>query len=316
MSEVPLVSICVASFNNAAYIGETLDSVAALNYPRIELLIIDDASGDDSVAIINGWLSAHPDFPARLIALPQNRGLCHVCNRFVQESTGKYLSLIGSDDKYLPHKLALQVPLLEQAGPEYGLVFSDVSKIDSAGNITVPSVYDTGEIHPDQGDVWLPMLRTNFIGAMTTLTRRSCFEAVGPYDESLSYEDWDMWLRIARQFKFLYHPDVTALYRIHGNSISFKRRAQMMETNLRIVSKHLGVSAEGDEVIEGQIVSFSEELFLLNGPDYLKWLRRRWEVKRDWRGLLLLRMGQLGVPASRVAKFYQLLKSVRKLRPA
>lgn len=310
MSPLPLVSICIASFNNAPYIKETLTSVRAIDYPKVELIIIDDASQDDSVAVIEQWLALNSDFPARLIKYEQNGGLCRVCNRFVQEAQGEYLSLIGSDDIYLPQKLRVQVDLLEKAGPEYGIVFSDVSKIDSHGIITTPSVYATGQISPIEGDVWLAMLRTNFIGAMTTLTRRVCFEKVGPYDESLAYEDWDMWLRIAQSFKFIYQPAVTALYRIHGNSISFKRRAQMMESNLRIVSKQLGISAEGDSIIHDHIVAFSEELYLLNGPDYLKWLRRRWQLKHDWRGLLLLRSAQIGISATTVAKLYKLIKKI------
>lgn len=307
----PLVSIGVASYNNASYIKETLDSVVALTYPAVELIIIDDASRDDSVAVIEAWLAQHTNFTARLIIHPVNKGLCQVCNRFLQEAQGKYVSLIGSDDIYLPDKLLIQVPLLEAAPSEVGLVFSDVSKIDSAGNIIVPSVYATGQITPSEGDVWIPMLRTNFIGAMTTLTRKSCFDQVGLYDESLAYEDWDMWLRIARKFSFIYHPGVTALYRIHGNSISFQWRARMIESNLRIVSKHLGVSKEGDTIIHEHIAAFSEELYLLEGHDYVHWLRKRWQQKKDVRGLLLLSMGQLGLSAKAVAKLYQVLKRLK-----
>lgn len=307
----PLVSIGVASFNNARYIRETLDSIRALDYPRVELIIIDDKSKDESVQVVRAWLADHTDFNARLIEHAENQGLCRVCNRFVQESRGKYLSLIGSDDLYLPHKLKTQVALLEAAPPQIGIVFSDVSKIDSDGNVFVPSIYATGQITPSSGKVWLAMLRTNFVGAMTTLTRRSCFDAVGPYDESLVYEDWDMWLRLARKFEFLYQPEVTAQYRVHGSSIMFQWRAQMMETNMRIVSKHLGVSAEGDAIIQRHITAFSEQLYLLGGENNIYWLRQRWQQQRDFRGLALLSLARLGVSAQKVSQAYGWLKRLR-----
>ncbi|MBC6607151.1 glycosyltransferase [Hymenobacter sp. BT188] len=311
MTTTPLVSIGVASFNNSPYIRETLDSIRALDYPQVELIIIDDLSTDDSVSVIEKWLLEHTDFNARLIRHTQNQGVCRVCNRFIEESRGKYLCLIGSDDNYLPDKLTVQVMMLEAAPPDVGVVFSDVSKIDSAGNIIVPSVYATGQISPSSGDVWLSMLRTNFIGAMTTLVRRSCFEVVGPYDESLAYEDWDMWIRLARKFHFIYQPQVTAHYRIHGSSAMFRRRAQIAETNLRIVSKHLGVSAEGDAIIHEHIAAFSEQLYLLGGENRVYWLQQRWRQKRDLRGLALLTLARMGVSAQHVARTYDLIKRVR-----
>lgn len=307
----PLVSIGVASFNNASYIRETLDSIRALHYPHVELIIIDDSSSDDSVAVIENWLRDHADFNARLIRHTINQGVCRVCNRFVEESQGKYLSLIGSDDTYLADKLTVQVAMLEAALPEVGVVFSDVSKINSAGSMIVPSVYATGQIVPSSGDVWLPMLCTNFIGAMTTLVRRTCFEVVGPYDESLAYEDWDMWIRLARKFHFLYQPQVTAHYRIHGSSAMFRRQAQIAETNMRIVSKHLGVSTEGDAIIQKHIAAFSEQLYLLGGENSIYWLRQRWQQQRDFRGLALLSLARLGVSAQKVSQAYGWLKRLR-----
>jgi glycosyltransferase involved in cell wall biosynthesis len=311
MNTTPLVSIGVASFNNGRYIGETLDSVLALDYPHIELIIIDDCSTDNSITVIQDWLRNHADFNARLICHTENQGICRVCNRFVEESQGKYLSLIGSDDNYLPDKLTVQVAMLEASSPKIGVVFSDVSKIDSTGSIIVPSVYATGQISPSSGDVWLPMLRTNFIGAMTTLVRRSCFEVVGPYDESLAYEDWDMWIRLAREFDFLYQPQVTAHYRIHGSSAMFRRKAHIVETNMRIVSKQLGVSTEGDVIIQEHIAAFSEELYLLGGKNSVYWLQQRWQRQRDFRGLALLSLARLGVSAQKVSQAYSLLKRLR-----
>lgn len=294
----PLVSIGVASYNNATFIRETLNSIKGLDYPNLEIIIIDDASRDNSVAVIKEWLLENTELNIQLIAQSENQGLCHVCNVFIDASHGKYVCLIGSDDIYLPHKLALQVPLLEAAGPTVGVVFSDLSKIDPTGNITVPSIYATGQISPSEGDAWLALLRTNFIGTMTTLVRRSCLEAVGPYDESLAYEDWDMWLRLARVCQFAYHPEITALYRIHGKSFMNERYRQVVESNLRILSKNIGISAEGDAVIQQQFFQYSEEIYRLGSTESVRWLQERQRLYHDRRGLALLWLARLRVPAN------------------
>ncbi|AII51140.1 hypothetical protein N008_03975 [Hymenobacter sp. APR13] len=268
----------------------------------MEIIIVDDASHDASIAVIEGWLAENSALNARLIALPVNKGLCHVCNTFVRESKGKYCTLIGSDDIYLPNKLATQVPVLEAAGPEAGVVFSDLSKIDPQGNTIVASIYDSGQIIPAEGDVWLSLLRANFIGTMTTLVRRSSLEKVGPYDESLVYEDWDMWLRLSRVCKFIYQPEVTALYRIHGNSFMHKRYRQIVESNMRILSKHLGVSAEADAIIGKHFAQYSEELYRLGSTESVRWLKERRRLFPDRRGLALLWLAKLGIPANALVR--------------
>ena len=298
----PLVSVSVASFNNAVYIRETLDSIRGLDYPNLELLIVDDASQDDSVAVIKAWLAEYPGFDARLLVHVTNKGLCAVCNAAVRETTGKYFCLIGSDDVYLTAKLRVQVAILEAAGPEVGVVFSDISKIDPQGSVIVPSIYAAGQISPSEGEVWLPLLHNNFISAMSTLIRRSCLETVGNYDENLVYEDWDMWLRLSRVCKFIYQPEVTALYRIHGNSFMYKRYRQLVESNMRILSKHLGVSEEGDIIIGQQFAQYSEELYRLGSVESVRWLKERRRLYPDRRGLALLWLARLGIPADTLVR--------------
>ncbi|MBJ6108295.1 glycosyltransferase [Hymenobacter sp. BT523] len=304
----PLVSIGVASYNNDSYVIQTLESIRLQTYKNWELIIIDDCSTDNSVKLIRSWLTAYPELKATLVAKEINRGVCHTLNSFLGMAKGKYVSTIGSDDIFSPDKLTRQVALMEAAPPKVGLVYTDLSKIDAAGNILVPSVYDTKEILPFAGDVWLEMLKTNFLGAMTLLIRRECFTNVGFFDENLAYEDWDMWLRLARKYEFLYLPEITCYYRIHGNSFMHKRKRQLIETNLRIVSKHLGVSSEGDSIIHQHIAAFSEELYLLGSSESVQWLNRRQEVQPSVRGWALLQLARLGVPANRVAQAYGWLK--------
>lgn len=304
----PLVSVGVASFNNAAYILTTLDSIRTQVYPHVELIIIDDASADNSVELITEWLRAHPKVNGHLLVNPVNKGICYTFNRFLAAAQGEYLSIIGSDDLMLPAKLADQVALMQALPAKTGVLYSDLSKIDSAGNIIEPSIYATGQIHPFVGDVWLEMLKTNFLGVMTALIRRECFVQVGVFDENLVYEDWDMWLRISRKFDFHYHPQITCHYRIHGKSALHVWRAKIIESNLLLLQKQVGVSAAGDAIIARHVREFSEQLYLLGSAASVPWLSRSWQLHRHARGMALLVAARLGVPASAVARAFGLFK--------
>lgn len=74
---------------------------------------------------------------------------------------------------------------------------------------------------------------------MTTLTRRECFDAVGLYDESLFYEDWDMWLRISRAYEFFYSTEVSAKYRLVTTSMVRSQWARLVDAMCQICVKHL-----------------------------------------------------------------------------
>ena len=297
--ELPLVTVGVASFNNAAYLRETLESIRLQTYPHVELLIVDDASRDDSVAVAEAWLAEHPDVNGRLIRHATNLGVCRVCNDIVTQGHGEFISIIGSDDVYLPDKLAQQVPLLLNAAPSIGVVFGDIVRMDSAGNpLDAPA--DLSPAHT--GDVFLPLLQVNFVSAMSALVRRSCYDKVGLYDETLNYEDWDMWLRIAREYQFLYAPQLTARYRIHSGSATFSRRIQMAESSLKLVHKHQGHSLTGDRLIATHTRHIAESLYQLGSPRARQWLWQAVKQTPDATSVGLLVLAALGIPAGQLGR--------------
>lgn len=296
---LPLVTVGVASYNNAAYIRETLESIRLQTYPHIELIIVDDCSSDDSVSIAQKWLAEHPEINGRLIAHPINMGVCRTCNDLVTNARGEYLAMIGSDDIYLPDKLARQVPLLLNAPPEVGVVFGPVTVIDSLGK-PLPDLPKWE--HAKDGEVFLPMLQQNFISAMGTLIRRSCYDQVGLYDEELAYEDLDMWLRMARRFQFKYCPKVTAQYRVHQKSAMQSRQAILTESTLRLLHKHVGISAEADSIIANHTKILSECLYQWGGKQAKHWLHIRWKQDRKLNSWLLYALASVGVSGEFVKK--------------
>lgn len=302
--DLPLVTVGVASYNNASYLRETLESIRLQTYSHVELIIVDDASPDDSVRVAEQWLADYPEVNGRLIRHSTNLGVCRVCNDIVTEAKGEFICIIGSDDVYLPDKLEIQVALLLNSPPEVGVITSAVEFINSDGE-KIPKPDDFAIPHPD--DVFLTLLNSCVIAAMSVLMRRSCFDKVGLYDESLPFEDWDMWLRLAKEYKFLYSPYVSARYRRHSNSVFESRKRQMEEGSLMLLNKQRGVSPEADALIIAQTRLRSELLYQLGSPQAKHWLQVRWQDDHDLRSWALYMLAALGVSGSRVIKLQRLL---------
>lgn len=225
---MPLVSVIIASYNHARFIEASIRSVYAQTYPNIELLVVDDGSKDDSVAVIEA-LQAELGFDFRT---QSNKGLCTTLNEAIARSRGQYIAPLGSDDVMLPERLALQVPFM-QAHPETGICAGGIIIIDGEGNPL-----------PDKRQRQRPARRLDFDDlfmdkkpgppAPTLLFRRDALERVGGFDPSIRIEDYFIELRIARAGYFI---DILeqplAQYRVHGTN-TYKNRRLMIETELAI----------------------------------------------------------------------------------
>lgn len=304
MNSQPLVTIGVLSYNNASYLAQTLDSAIQENYKNRELIIVDDCSKDDSVKVINDWIAKHPEEKVTVIVHQHNKGVCKALNEILEVATGKYIAAIGSDDIYFPNKLAIQVPLLENAPEEVGVVYSKVQMIGPDGEL-LPTPAEWVDIH--NGEIFLPLLTRDFIPAMSTLVRRSCFDSIGSYDENLSYEDWDMWLRIAKKYEFKFSDELSAYYRVHPASAMHTRKVVLMESTLELLQKHWGESPEADEIIRRHVHALSEQLFQYGSAKAKQWLKVRWLQNKDIRSFAFMVLAELGISGARVQQAQRLL---------
>lgn len=295
LHDTPMVTVGVASFNNAAYICETLDSIRQQDYSNWELIVVDDCSSDNSVELIRQWLDENPEVVGHLIVHEQNRGVSCALNGILREAKGEFISTIGSDDLYQPNKLSSQVRALQELSAEYAMCYGEIVLIDSNGdclNKGQPVISPQG--HPE-GNILKDLLRGNFIPAMGQLTRTAACREVGGFDEQLVVEDWDMWLRLARLYKVKYTPGIVAKYRIHGRSAMATRAQALLESCLLLVSKHLGVSVAADEVAHAKLAGLACELYVLGGPTAGMWLERTWKWKPSGRSTLYAVMAKAGI---------------------
>lgn len=197
----PRVSVVIPSFNHGQYIEECLSSILSQSYQDLEIVVTDDGSSDDSVAILN----ATEDPRLRLEAFPKNRGASVAHNNAIARSRGEYIALLNSDDAFLPGKLELQVAFLDEH-PEIGAVFGLPSFVDDEGRpYDDPAHKDHSAFLPKNRDrhAWLREFfdHGNCLCHPTSLIRRQCYEELGFYDERLAQvPDFDMWIRLCSRF--------------------------------------------------------------------------------------------------------------------
>jgi len=243
-SEDRLLTVMAVCYNHARFLTECLDSIRAQTFQDFQLIITDDASTDGSPSLIRGWLSANK-VSARFIRHQSNRGLCATLNEALAAVRGKYLAKISADDAWLPDKLERQSQVMESLPACVAVLYGDALQIDEAGRV-LPRKFllEHGVNGPGpSGNVFKFLLRRNFIPSMTTMIRTACLRDVGGYDESLAYEDWDMWLRLARRYEFEFLPEIFARYRIVNSSLSRTKVSwgspDRLWTDLRILEKTL-----------------------------------------------------------------------------
>jgi len=213
------VTAFVGCYNHSRFVEECLDSVRHQTYPKLQVIIFDDCSKDNSVFVIENWLQKH-QLDWQFIPHTRNIGICASLNEVLRLARGKYISMVAADDVWLPDKTSRQVEIMEQMPSDVGVLYSDAFQINENGE-TLPQMFIEAYrkfVVPPEGFLFDVLWEGNFIPAMTTLIRRDCFTEVGMYDEDLCFEDWDMWMRISRKFRFAYENVPEARYRVISSS--------------------------------------------------------------------------------------------------
>ena len=295
----PLVSAIVTCYNQSPFVVETLESVKAQTHKPTQLIIVDDCSSDDSVAVIENCVRKN-GIDCTFIRHQKNQGVCKSLNDVLAVVTGKYVSMIASDDVWLPDKIARQVEIMESQSEHVGVLYSDAFQMDEHGcslpNMFIAAHRNLPEI--PQGQILDVLLEGNFIPGMTTLIRRSCYAKVGLYDEKLPWEDWDMWMRIARHYSFLYSPTPSAKYRIHDASLSRSDPERFVKESLRIWLKQFDLgdlTQEQKSKLVERLLYLSECLYRKNDNETCDILLALWRATGNKRACWMYRFAKVGI---------------------
>ena len=230
-SNEALVSVIIPCYNHARFLGEAIDSVKRQSYPHIEIIVVDDGSTDDTEQVLTKYPNIHRKRQDNLgVACARNIGL--------SMSRGAYVLFLDADDRLLPDAVDTGVRALESR-KDYAFAFGLVM---SNGKL-----HGVNELPTDQGSTYKELLKRNFIGNPgSVLYNRWVFSRVRGFDETNSpAADYDLYLRVARQFPIFCHHSPVVEYRRHGQNMSNDPRV-MLEATLTAL-KNQKQRVEGDQ---------------------------------------------------------------------
>jgi glycosyltransferase involved in cell wall biosynthesis len=191
-STTPLVTVITPAYNVAKYIGETVDSVLGQTLGDFEYLVMDDGSADDTLAVVREHADGDPR--VRPVAGP-HQGVVRTRNSALDLARGKYVAFLDGDDRWHPRFLERMVALIESLPPDVGLVFCRSRTILESGTPINYLWQRAGRYDFDDFLVQNNPARTG----SSLLIRKSCFDEVGGFDETVYVDDLEMWLRIAER---------------------------------------------------------------------------------------------------------------------
>ena len=216
MSNRPLVSVVMPTYNHARFVQASIESVLQQQGVDLELLICDDGSTDNTRDVVARCQDPRIQFEPNTV----NRGACTTANRLIARAQGEFIALLNSDDVWAtPTKLAEQVSVL-RAHPDVGASFGRATFIDDHG-LTIPKesvpfgkAFDQEQRSQAQ---WLRYFfeNGNCLCHPTMLIRRSCYDDVGVYDNRLrQLPDLDMWTRLIKRHQIHVSDSIWVRFRV------------------------------------------------------------------------------------------------------
>lgn len=209
-----LVSVIIATYNRASLLERAIKSVLNQTFKNFELIIVDDGSTDNTCELVNQFIQI--DSRVKYIWQENSGGPAKPRNMGIRKAKGEYITILDSDDEILPEKLEKQVNKFQSEPENVGVVYCGIKYVSKNGKCRTKKV-----IPSLKGNLFVKLLQDSFLGYSTLLIKKECFQKSGLFDNTLpSGEDWDMWIRISKNYEFDYVPEALSIYNIHGKQIS------------------------------------------------------------------------------------------------
>ncbi|NUU37069.1 glycosyltransferase family 2 protein [Pseudomonas sp. C2B4] len=228
-AQAPLVSIVAPCYNAEKYLEQAIHSIFGQEYPNFEVIIVDDGSSDNSVAMLKQLQKTY-DF--QLYSQP-NQGVSAALNHGLRYAKGEYVSTPDLDDIMLPESLRIRTDYLNKH-PNVGCVGALIVYMDSDGNTIKQQQRD--RTHTYNFDQILS--QAVVIGAPVALYRMSAMRSAGFYAPHLRVQDFQMTLRIARSGYEIHElPVCVTRYRRHANNLSRKYKV-LLQADLEAIEPY------------------------------------------------------------------------------
>jgi glycosyltransferase involved in cell wall biosynthesis len=228
VSEQPLVSAIIPTYNSADFVVEAVESVLAQTYPNVEIIVVDDGSADDTVARLNSR------FGSRIQVVQQEHlGPAVARNAGLRTAKGEFAAFLDADDLWMPKKIERSLGPL-QGNPKVGVVYTAVRihEMDSGRKYTLPQYTISGNMAKEL------FAECRGVNTSTLVVRREALDRIGGFDEEFfRAQDWDLMVRLAEQVEYAHVPEILTERRLHPASLSVARRDLYAKYNLLVIQK-------------------------------------------------------------------------------
>ncbi|RJQ13678.1 MAG: glycosyltransferase [Nitrospiraceae bacterium] len=243
----PMVSVIVPTRDRLQFLKEAVQSIIDQTFGSFEIIVVDDGGED-----VSGVLEEFRENRIRQIRCKASKGPAAARNRGLQAARGKYIAYLDDDDIYYPEHLETMVSFLESGA--CNVAYSDACRVnqENENGVYITKKKDIPYSFDFDGDL---ILLKNFIPTLCIVHERSCTDDVGEFDESLyTHEDWDLWIRMSRKFKFAHLRKVTCEYtrRRDSTSLTGEKRGDFLNTLKTIYSRYRKYVKDNPLLIEAQ----------------------------------------------------------------
>jgi glycosyltransferase involved in cell wall biosynthesis len=218
VSDGPRVSIIIPVFNGSDFLAQAIDSALAQTYQSVEILVVNDGSTDEGATErIARSYGAHIRYISK-----SNGGVASALNVGIAHMSGTYFSWLSHDDLYCPDKIErglLARLSMDQTDRDTTIFYSDYSVFSSNPSAAIP--VRLKELPPESFRYWLTV--ENALHGCTLLIPKRAFDECGVFDERLrTTQDFDLWFRLAKHYRFVHLPEVLVKARSHSGQGSIR----------------------------------------------------------------------------------------------
>jgi glycosyltransferase involved in cell wall biosynthesis len=271
-----LVSVVIPAYNGNQYIEQAIASVLNQSYPHFEIVVSDDASHDDTCAIVKQF----QDPRIRLIENRTNQGLVRNLNHGIVESHGDLICWLNQDDIFYADKIERQVQAM-RSHPTIGACFCEKTDIDEQGRIQ--NRLNPTTVRLSEDDHLIQLFGGCYLSATTVMMRREAYNRLGGFDPAYGIAfDYDMWFKLKKAYRFKIIQQPLLKFRHHANNLSSeKNEPQIASECASIIRKNLHTYQIEDiypflkEIKEPEKKRVETSACLLSLADLI-WRQKKW----------------------------------------
>lgn len=241
-----LLSIIIANYNNDKYLSECLGSILSQTFKELEVVVFDDCSIDNSCRILKQYENMFPN-KVRVIYSPENIGVSRARHEAILYSRGEYITTLDSDDFYFDNKKLqkeMELILKYKSNNKNIISFSRTAIVDKTGDFIN---YQFNQLPIKEGTILENLIARNGFIPRDFIFKKEIYFKIGGFDFCFNtHEDWDLKIRLAKEYKYYYTGIKGTAYRIHGDGLSSISHAIRTKNLWAVFNKNINLIRHED----------------------------------------------------------------------